>query len=364
VLPESRDPAAGRLDLPSAALSLAAVLAVIYGLKEVAQDGLGLRPVVAVLAGLVVGALFGRRQLTLADPMIDLRLFRTPAFSAALATYLLGIFVVFGYFLFIPQYLQLVLGLSPLRAGLVTVPSMCAFIVGSQLAPRLARRVRPAFLMGAGLALTALALTALAADGGSPDVALLVAVGVVTSLGTSPVFTLTQELIVGSAPPERAGAASAVAETGAELGGALGIAVLGSVGTAVYRSALADRLPPEIPAAAAEAARTTLGAAVHVAGQLPDPLGTALLTVAGDAFVQGLHLTAGISAAVASAAALTAVILLRHVRPGSVPEGAAEVGGEAPFRPLGDRALPAAGAVWATGAPAEPGWSACAAARP
>jgi DHA2 family multidrug resistance protein-like MFS transporter len=348
VLPESRDPAAGRLDLPSAALSLAAVLAVIYGLKEVAQDGLGPRPAVAVLAGLAFGAVFGRRQLTLADPMIDLRLFRRPAFSAALATYLLGIFVVFGYFLFIPQYLQLVLGLSPLRAGLVTVPPMGAFIVGSQLAPRLARRVRPASLMGAGLALAALALTALASDGGPPDVALLVAVGVVTSLGTAPVFTLTQELIVGSAPPERAGAAAAIAETGAELGGALGIAVLGSVGTAVYRSALAGRLPPGVPTAAAEAARATLGAAVRVADQLPDPLGPALLAVAGDAFVQGLHLAAGISAAVAGAAALTAVILLRHVRPGSAPEREAEVGGDAPPRPLGgrgDRALPAAGAV-------------------
>jgi DHA2 family multidrug resistance protein-like MFS transporter len=348
VLPESRDPAAGRLDLPSAALSLAAVLAVIYGLKAIAQDGPGALPALAILAGLAAGALFVRRQLTLVDPMLDLRLFRAPAFSAALATYLLGIFVVFGYFLFIPQYLQLVVGLSPLRAGLVSLPSMGAFIAGAQLAPRLARRVRPGSLMGAGLALAALALAGLALAGGPPSLALLVAVGVATSLGTAPVFTMANELIVGSAPPERAGAASGIAETGAELGGALGIAVLGSVGTAVYRRALADRLPAGVPSEAAETARATLGAAARVADQLPDQLGRALLAVAGDAFVQGLHLAAGISAAAALAAALTAVLLLRHVRAGSEPTGQAEDGGAAQPQPVSGRsaaALPAAGAA-------------------
>ena len=345
VLPEFRDPRAGRLDLAGAALSLAAVLAVIYGLKEAAQDGLSPRPALAVLAGLAAGALFVRRQLTLAEPMLDLRLFRRPAFSAGLATYLLGIFVVFGYFLYIPQYLQLVLGLSPLRAGLVTAPAMLAFVAGAQLVPRLARRVRPAALLGGGLALAALALAALAGTSGPPGLALLVAVGVVTSLGTVPAFTVTQELIVGSAPPERAGAASGIAETGAELGGALGIAVLGSVGTAVYRSALADRLPAGVPAEAAAAARDTLGAAVGVAAQLPDPLGPALLEAAGAAFVQGLHLAVGISAAVALAAALTAGLLLRHVRAGAAPAGQAEAqaagGGEAQRRPGSGRSAAA-----------------------
>ncbi|MDQ3964425.1 MAG: MFS transporter, partial [Actinomycetota bacterium] len=120
LLPEYKDPHAGRPDLPSAALSLAAVLAVIFGLKQIAQDGVGLMPVLSILAGLVIGRAFVRRQRTLADPLIDLRLFKIPAFSAALATYGFGILLVFGGFLFIPQYLQLVLGLSPLEAGLWT----------------------------------------------------------------------------------------------------------------------------------------------------------------------------------------------------------------------------------------------------
>ena len=139
----------------------------------------------------------------------------------------------------------------------------------------------------------------------------------VISLALSPVFTLTTELIVGSAPPERAGAASGISETGSELGGALGIAILGSIGTAVYRSGVANGLPAGVPAEAAAAARDTLGGAVEVAQQLPDPLRLALLDVARGAFVQGLHLAAGIAAAVAIAAAIMAVTLLRRVPAGS-----------------------------------------------
>src|SRR5574341_36988 len=128
LLPEYRDPRAGRLDVLSAALSLAAVLLLIYGLKQVAQDGPGWPPVLSIVAGLVVGVVFARRQRTLADPLIDLRLFRSPAFSASLASYMLAILVVFGASLFIAQYLQLVLGLSPLQAGLWMLPEGVGFV--------------------------------------------------------------------------------------------------------------------------------------------------------------------------------------------------------------------------------------------
>jgi DHA2 family multidrug resistance protein-like MFS transporter len=313
VLPEFKDADAGRLDLRSAAMSLGAVLAVIYGLKEIAQDGFGLVPVAAILVGVAVGALFVRRQMTLADPMIDVRLFRVPSFSAALATNVLGIFVAVGYFLFIAQYLQLVLGLSPLEAGLWSVPSAIGFIVGSNVAPRFIYRYRPAFVLGASLALAAVGLGLLLLVGPSSGLAVLVIASLVISLALSPMFNLTTELIVGSAPPERAGAASGISETGAELGGALGISILGSIGTAVYRSELAQGLPAGIPAEAAEVARDTLGGAVGVAAQLPEQLGLALLDVSRSAFVQGLHLVAAISAVVAIAAAVVAVTVFRRV---------------------------------------------------
>jgi DHA2 family multidrug resistance protein-like MFS transporter len=135
----------------------------------------------------------------------------------------------------------------------------------------------------------------------------------------APVFTATTDLVVSSAPPERAGAASGISETGAELGGALGIAILGSIGVAVYRGQLAGTLPAGIPGQAAAVARDTLGGAVGVAAQLPEGLGVALLAAAREAFTQGLQLTAALSAAVAVAIAVLATVLLRDV-PASSPQ--------------------------------------------
>src|SRR5829696_2368760 len=331
LLPEFRDPEAGRLDFFSAALSLAAVLAVIYGLKQVAQEGLGWLPVLFIAAGGAVGIVFVRRQRTLADPLIDLRLFRVPAFSTALATFASSIFVIAGIFLFIAQYLQLVLRLSPLVAGLWTVPSAGGLIAGSMLAPVLVRRVRPAFVMAGGLALSAVGFGMLAQVNTASGLAILVAGSVVLTLGVAPVGTLATDIIVGSAPPERAGVASGISETSAELGGALGIAVLGSIGTAVYRSEVADGFPDGVPPEAAEAARDTLGGAVAAADQLPDWVGTELLDAAREAFTQALQLTAITSAVIVLGMAILAAVLLRHVRTGSESERPAGLEPDAPI---------------------------------
>ena len=320
LLPEFRDPAAGRLDLASAALSLAAVLAAIYGLKQLAQDGPGWLAVGCMLAGLLVGVGFVRRQRRLADPLIDVRLLGNRAFSAALTTNLLSFFVGFGALLFTAQYLQLVLGLSPLEAGLWSLPSSAGFILGSMATPLLVRRAAPVAVMAAGLALAAVGfglLTQLPSSSGLP---LLVTGSVIFSLALAPVDTLATDLAVGAAPPERAGAASAITETSAEFGGALGIAVLGVIGTAVYRAQMAEAVPAGVPDQAAAAARDTLGGAVAVAGQLPERVGAALLEVAREAFTQGLHLAAAVSAAASLAFAILVVVLLRGVRPSSQPD--------------------------------------------
>ena len=161
LLPEYRDPDAGRIDLLSAGLSVVAVLAVVYGLKEIAARGIEGTPLLSILGGLVVGLVFVRRQQTLRDPLIDLGLFRSRTFSASLAANTLSLAIAFGIFLLIAQYLQLVLGYSPLEAGLWTVPSSGGFIAGSLLAPMLVRRVRPAYVVAGGLALTAAGLDAL-----------------------------------------------------------------------------------------------------------------------------------------------------------------------------------------------------------
>jgi MFS transporter, DHA2 family, multidrug resistance protein len=313
LLPEYRDPGAGRLDLRSAAMSLAAVLLVIYGLKELAQDGLGPEPALTGAAGLAVGALFVRRQRTLADPLVDLSLFASRTFSASLATLTLSLFVTFGTFLFVAQYLQLVLGLSPLQAGLWTLPSACGLVAGSMLTPVAARRAWPGPVMAGGLVLAAAGFGLLTLVDGTAGLGVVVVGSVVFSLGVAPVGTLATDLIVGAAPPERAGSAAALSETGAELGGALGIAVLGSIGTAVYRGQVADALPAGIPPGAAEAARDTLGGAVVAAGELPGALGAALLDAARQAFTHGLVTTSAVSAALTlGLAALAAVLLGRR----------------------------------------------------
>jgi MFS transporter, DHA2 family, multidrug resistance protein len=313
LLPEYKDPDAGRLDLRSAAMSLTAVLLVIYGLKQLALDGPGPEPAGSVVAGLAVGWLFVRRQRTLADPLVDLSLFASRAFSGSLATLTLSLFVTFGTFVFVAQYLQLVLGLSPLQAGLWTLPSACGLVAGSMLTPMLARRARPGLVMAGGLVLAAAGFGLLTLVDGTTGLGVVVAGSVIFSLGVAPVGTLATDLIVGSAPPERAGSAAALSETGAELGGALGIAVLGSIGAAVYRGQVADTLPAGIPAGAAEAARDTLGGAVVAAGQLPGALGADLLDAARQAFTRGLVTTSAISAVLTlGLAALAAVLLGRR----------------------------------------------------
>ena len=324
-LPEYRDANARRLDLRSAAMSLFAILAVVYGLKEIAQDGIATVPVLSIIAGILVGAVFVRRQLHLESPIIDVRLFRNRAFTASLGTYLLGIFVVIGYFLFIAQYLQLVLGLSPIEAAIWSLPSAIGFIVGSVTAPKIIHRFRPSVIMGTGMAIAAVGtatLVGLGLDAGT-GILLIVVASIVIALGLAPVITLATELIVGSAPPEQAGAATGMSETSGELGGALGIAILGSVGTAVYRSEVANALPSDLPAEVADAARDTLGGALAIAQSLPADLGAALVAAAQVAFIDAIHFVAAVAAVLAVVTAVGTAIALRSVaaRPEPVPEG-------------------------------------------
>lgn len=313
LLPEYRDTGAGRLDLASVALSLAAVLPAVYGLKELARDGWQPLPLAALAVGVAFGVWFVLRQRRLEDPLLDLSLFGNRSFSASLTIMLLGGIVLGGIFLFVSQYLQLVEGLSPLRAGLLLMPATVAMIAGTMIAPAIARRTRPAYVMAAGMAIAALGLLPLArlsVDGG---LAVLIAGFTVGLFGAGLPGGLGINMIVGAAPPEKAGSASAVSETGQELGLALGFATLGALGTAVYRNALDPAIPPDVPAAAAETAGEGLAGAVAVAGQLPDSPGLELLSSAREAFTSGLNVTAGVGAAVFLALAVLAAVALRHV---------------------------------------------------
>jgi DHA2 family multidrug resistance protein-like MFS transporter len=305
-------------------LSLVAVLAVIYGIKRIAEGEQMLLAVAAMVLGSAICILFVRRQRTLPDPLIDLSLFKSTAFSASLLVNILGFFVAFGTFLFIAQYLQLVLGMSPLQAGLWTAPSGLAFITGSMLAPVLARRMPPTRVIACGFAVAAAGFTVLTQIGQSYGPSVVVSAYVILSLGLSPAFTMAADVIVGTAPPERAGMAAALSETSAEFGGALGIAILGGIVTAVYRSVTASIAPVGVTSTAADAARDTLGAAAALAARLPEQTGVVLLAAAREALTDAVVLTATVSAALVIAAAIVTAVMLRDVHThASAPGGSA-----------------------------------------
>lgn len=332
LLPEASDPNAGKLDLASAGLSLAAVLLVIFGIKHLVQDGVGATSLLAIVFGLVLGYFFVRRQRTLDDPLIDLQLFRIPIFNAAIVTYILAVFVSFGVFLFIAQYLQLVVGLSPLQAGIWSVPGAISSIIGSNIAPVFSRRMRPAYVVALGLALAAIGFGFIIPIG-VDSLALVVIGWTVLSLGFGLTFTTSTDLVIGSAPPERAGAAAALTETSAELGGALGIAVLGTLGMALYRARVMDTLPADTPPAAVAAANDTLGSVVALVEKLPVANGAALLAAARDAFTHSLQINAIIAAVVMGGLAIMSALVLRNVTLGEGAESEHETPREAPRLP-------------------------------
>jgi MFS transporter, DHA2 family, multidrug resistance protein len=259
LLPEYKSANASPLDFVSVGLSLAAVLPVIYGLKQFAAYGFSAAALGAVAAGIAIGVMFVKRQGQLEHPLVDPKLFHSLRFNIALFVNLAGICFIFAIFMFQSQYFQLVLRLSPLEAGLWSAAPSLVFVFMSFNAHKFTNRFGPEKTVVWGLVIFAVssALMALAAWQGSLIGILVSSAG--TALGFVPVILTTTGLIVGSAPPERAGSASAISETSAEFGGALGVALLGALGTWIYRSLMLSIDAPD-------AAKTTLSTALEVAG--------------------------------------------------------------------------------------------------
>ncbi len=317
LLPEFRDPNGGALDVPSSALATGAVLAMIYGMKRLAEHGLGAEAIITIIASLIVGWLFIHRQRKLAHPMIDLQLFRKPQFSAALCVNIIGVFAAFGSFLFIGQYLQLVLGMGPLEAGLWIAPTGIVFVIGSLLAPAIVRSVEPRIVLAVGFSVAAVGygvLTQVSVDG---QLWILVGGFLLFCAGLAPLGTLTTDIVISSVPPEKAGVASGISETSLEFGAALGVAVLGSIVTVVYRTNISNAgLQGIISSDAFVAARDTLAAAVATAHALPKEAGLSLLDAARAAFTQSFQVTALVSSLLAAAAS---VVCTRFMRPAAAP---------------------------------------------
>ncbi|MCS0496603.1 MFS transporter [Ancylobacter sp. MQZ15Z-1] len=284
LLPEFRNPNAGRLDILSAVQSIVASLAVIYGMKRTAESGPDLVAALAIVLGLAVGALFIARQKRLEDPMIDLGLFRHPGIGAALALNVTAMLGAMGIFIFISQYLQLVLGMSAMEAGLWTAPSGACFALGSLATPWLVRRYGIVDVLSLTLLPAAFGFLLLMWVTPHSSMAVMTFAIVLISLGLAPVGMLSTDLVMRVAPPERAGAASGISEASFEFGGALGIAVLGSLVTATYRVAMNGADLSGLPAAAAEHGRRSLDGAVSAAAALQPEAATRLMEAAEAAF--------------------------------------------------------------------------------
>lgn len=317
LLPESRNPHAARLDAPSVVLSVVAMLPFVLGIKKLASEGVGVLGVVSLLVGIGLGVVFVRRQARLRDPLLDVALFRNRTFSASVLANFMAVFAISGLVFFVSQYLQLVLEISPLDAGVYLLPGAVASVVMGLAAVALARVAPIWLLIPAGLLLATMGYVVGTTLSGTSAVGVIVVVFVLVGSGAGLAETLTNDAILASVPPERAGAASGISETAYELGASLGVAVLGSILAVVYRSRL--ELPAGLDPALAEQSRETLGGAVDAAGSLPAAEADALLTAARSAFADGVDVTSTIGAVLAFLTAFGVGLALRSAHRSGQP---------------------------------------------
>jgi len=320
LLPESCNPNAGRLELKSVALSLASILLVIYGLKEliVGDSSTILIPLAAVIAGAGLGVVFVRRQFHLEDPLLDLKLFKMPVIRTLLITMVLSGAAMNGTGMLVTQWMQSVLGYSASETALFFASMGLALAVSSVLTPVLAKRVRSGTSIAVGMGITALGFLFIPLVSSTGGLILAVAGISVIALGDGPLVALGTGIVVGSTPPERAGSAASLSETSLHVGGALGLAIFGTLGAAVYNNQMAANLPAGVPEGAG---RATVAEAQETASHLAPGIGGELTRVAKEAFTSGLHMAAWAGAAVVAALAVLCWFTLRK---GAADEPAAE----------------------------------------
>ncbi|MFC9295562.1 MFS transporter [Streptomyces sp. NPDC057011] len=312
LVPEFKDPAPGRFDLLSVPLSMAAVLPVVYGLKEIAAEGFGPLYLGSLALGLVFGFVFVRRQRGRDDAMVPRALFGRRGFGAGIGLNTIAAFAMMGSAYFTTQYLQSVLGMGTLEAALWSLAPSVVIGAAAPVSAALAQKVERAYVIAGGFLLAAAGFALVSLVDTDSLWLLLTGAGVLAS-GIVTVMSLVSDMALASAPAEKAGSAASLLETGQEFGGALGMAVLGSLGTAVYRSDLTGSEP---------AVRETLGGAVATARQLGGTAGEQVLGMAREAFVHGMQYAAWGGTALLLGAALLAATLLRGVEAAAPPAAA------------------------------------------
>lgn len=311
LVPEHRnDDEQGGFDLFGAALSLAAVLAFVYALKKGAEAGIWSATSGSfLLLSLILSMGFLVQQRSARQPLIDFTLFRRRKFVAGILAVTLGMLALTGPTMYLAQYLQLVLSMSPLAAALWMVPLTLASMAGAMVATIVVARWGLSRTLFVGFFLAAGGLAVTATTPPQDGLAIVLIGGSLLGAGVTTIMSLSTDVVVAAAPIERAGAASALSETGSELGAALGIALTGTLGTVIYRTSLS--LPAELPEALQEAAAQTLGAAISVSDSLTGPAADALRLSARQAFTAGFTTAAAVGAIMMVVLALLVPWLMR-----------------------------------------------------
>ncbi|MAU70806.1 MAG: MFS transporter [Pseudozobellia sp.] len=308
-LPEYREPQKGHFDLHSVILSLLALLPVIYGIKHAAKYGFDFISIISIIIGGIFGVVFVNRQLKLDSPLLDMKLFTNRAFSVALSILLIGLVGVGGVMLLVTQYLQMVVGLSPLSAGMWMGPPAFMMFLAAIVSPLIARYVRPGFVVAGSLVLSTVGYLLLTRLETSSSISLVVVGFSLIYLGLGTIASLGTDLVIGSAPIAKAGAASAISETAQELGLAVGVAVLGSLTTTIYRNQIDEYIPSYLSDNIKMSVQDSLWSATSVADSLP--LG--LFEQAKEAFTFGLNMVNWVGAIVIFILAMLSAIALRHI---------------------------------------------------
>ncbi|NUP42630.1 MAG: MFS transporter [Streptomyces sp.] len=294
LLQESKHPEGKKIDLVSAVLSVLAIVPIVYAIKRLAGDGFDLSVAVSAVIGLGAGALFVRRQRRLEHPLVDISLFRVPAFAGAVAAETIAVFAFIGLLFFFSQYLQLVRGLGPFQAGLVELPATIASMVVIAIAGTVLTRLGRGRAIAVSMVASAFGLALLAVAEAAPGYWLLCIALSICGLGAGLSMTLSTDAVVGAVPKERAGAASSVSETAYELGVALGIAVLGSLQNVLYRARL--DLPAGLPEDVRGPFHDSLATGAAIAEQAGGEL-AAIMEAARHAFIGSMQATSLIAAA-------------------------------------------------------------------
>lgn len=296
LLPEHKAETSEKPDLLSVFLLLTGILLIIYVIKRIGEQGdYGSLSLLLAATGILIMVIFLQRQRKVKGPLIDLQLFHVPAFNATLGTLLIALFCWSGLYLFVAQYLQLVLGLDPSKAGLLTVPAAAMGMLGCMGAPLLARPLGQNRVILLGMLILSIGAMLLWRVTDNTGLGLLIPATLLLTLGCSLVVTLGVDKVISSAPRERAGAAAGIYETSTTFGTALGIAILGSIGTAIYRNQMKGNNMAGISVDMIERARNTLGEAQAISHQLPGQSGVVLFREARMAFVQSFSVTAAIA---------------------------------------------------------------------